>query len=450
MDRKPAAALPLYLQLAEEIAAKITAGELAPGARLPTHRDLAYRKGVTAATVSKAYAELQREGLIQATVGRGSFVRGAQSGMPPTGHADLRANRPPLRRFGPALIRGLGDGLDRIDEALFTHQSLLSDEQRHHQRAADWMQRHHGVPAGFEPVLCFSGQQALLCTLMATCRPGDLVATEEFTYIGFLMIARALGLRVAGIATDAGGLIPGALAELCAREKPRALFCTPTFNSPTTATLSITRRAEIAALARRHDLLLIEDDVYGALAAPGQPPLCALAPERGLLFTSFSKVAVPGLSAGIVAAPPALFARVLEQRVVTSGAAAGLIWEILAGWMETGFLDDTLTANRQEIAARNALAREALRGLAFAADPQCPHIWVALPRGTEPGAVVARLSARGVSLLGSDQFEVAPGRGRPALRISLSAARDRAELRHALALVSETLGAPTGFGRTLA
>src|SRR6185369_12778242 len=74
---------PRYRAIADALAAGLQNGELKPGDRLPTHRDLAYRLGVTVGTVTRAYAEAQRRGLLEGHVGRGSFLAGRP--LPPAG-----------------------------------------------------------------------------------------------------------------------------------------------------------------------------------------------------------------------------------------------------------------------------------------------------------------------------------------------------------------------------
>ena len=90
---------PRYRTIVEALIEDLAAGTLREGSRLPTHRDLAERLGVTVGTVSRAYAEAARRGLVSGEVGRGTFVRGtADAGgerADAEGLVDLGQNHPP-------------------------------------------------------------------------------------------------------------------------------------------------------------------------------------------------------------------------------------------------------------------------------------------------------------------------------------------------------------------
>src|SRR5690606_33982714 len=109
--------------------------------------------------------------------------------------------------------------------------------------------------------------------------PGDAICVPALTYPGLKAAAEQLGVRLIPVTMDAEGPDPAALAEICGRERPQALYCVPTIHNPTTATLSLKRREEIAALARRHEITIIEDDAYGSLPRQAPTPVAALAPD---------------------------------------------------------------------------------------------------------------------------------------------------------------------------
>ncbi len=126
-------------------------------------------------------------------------------------------------------------------------------------------------------------------------RPGDPILVEALTYAGVCHVAERLGLRLHGLAIDDEGLLPEALDEAARTGQARLLFVNPTVHNPTTATMSLARREAIAGIARRHDLIVIEDDVYGQLPEDRPPPIAVLAPERTIHISSASKSVAPGL-----------------------------------------------------------------------------------------------------------------------------------------------------------
>src|SRR5690606_6474099 len=141
------------------------------------------------------------------------------------------------------------------------------------------------------------------------------------------------------VPADAEGMQPAALDRLAAESGARLLMLIPTLHNPTTITMSAARREEIIAVARSHDLLIIEDDIYRVFGTDEEPqPLADLAPERVIHVTSISKALSPGLRLGFLLAPDndALYERLLLAAQATGycpPAASGLI---LDEWLKTG------------------------------------------------------------------------------------------------------------------
>jgi DNA-binding transcriptional MocR family regulator len=111
---------------------------------------------------------------------------------------------------------------------------------------------------------------------------------EHLTYAGVCHVAERLDVRLHGLPMDEDGLLPDALEAAARSGRSRLLFVNPTAHNPTTATQSQARREALVACARRHDLILIEDDVYGQLPEERPPALAMLAPERTVHISSAS------------------------------------------------------------------------------------------------------------------------------------------------------------------
>ncbi|WP_406087962.1 PLP-dependent aminotransferase family protein [Streptomyces virginiae] len=168
-----------------------------------------------------------------------------------------------------------------------------------------------GLPTGPDDVLITSGSQQALTLITATLvEPGDVVLVENPTYLAALQCFRLAGARVVTVPCDAEGILPDALADVVARERPKLLYTVPTFQNPTGRTLPRDRRAAVAQTAARLGLWLVEDDPYGELRYEGRDvPWLAAHPgaeDRTALLGSFSKVMAPGLRLGWLRAPAAL------------------------------------------------------------------------------------------------------------------------------------------------
>lgn len=443
-----AAGGPLYLALADAIAADIAANRLRPGQALPPQRALAEALGIDFTTVTRGYNEARRRGLIDATVGRGTFVAGgdAASAPPePASPVDMTMNLPP-QPAAARLTHHLAQGLSAVQRrgdilALLNYRQTAGHEDDRAAGAA-WLRPRLGEIAPDRVLVCAGAQAALTALLVSFARPGGVVLTEALTYPGFRALAAQSGVEAIGVGMDDEGVRPDALDEACARHRPTALYCTPTIHNPTAATMSAARREAVAAVARRHGLVIFEDDVYGRLPRHAPPPIAAMAPDLTYYVGSLAKTVAPGLRIAYAVAPDAGSAvRLAAALRATTYSAAPIMAALATEWIGSGAAQAVCEAIREESEARQALAREALAGLRFTAHPSGHHLWLSLPPAWKAASLAGYLRPRGVAVVSADAFalhEPAPNH----VRLSLGAARDRDELRQQLALVAGTLAHP--------
>ncbi|MBS0334886.1 MAG: PLP-dependent aminotransferase family protein, partial [Proteobacteria bacterium] len=333
---------PLYLAIADAIGDDVASGRLSTGARLPAQRDLAAALGIDLTTVTRAYREAHRRGLISARVGRGSFIAaasqsyGAVAGAP----VDLTMNMPPLfeaPRLERRMWRSLADLETREGLALLLRYQDPGGAMPDRAAGAAWL-RERLPGLGPERTLVAAGAQAaLVATLGVLAHPGDAICAEALAYPGLRAAAAHLGVEVVGLEMDREGIVPGALAAACREVGPKALCCTPTLQNPTTATMSLARREEIVAIARRHHLPIVEDDAYGRLPATPEPALAALAPDLVWHIAGLAKVASPALRIAYVATPDERGAARTAQRLrATTGMASPITAALASDWIRTG------------------------------------------------------------------------------------------------------------------
>ncbi|MBR0679667.1 PLP-dependent aminotransferase family protein [Roseomonas eburnea] len=441
---------PIYLAIAEAIGAAIAAGEIRGGERLPTHRALAEALGVDLTTVTRAYAEARRRGLLQATVGRGTFVRqetavpspraGAQDGP-----VDLGMNLPPLPAelaLPDLLQRGLARLLAGPDTADLLTYRTGAGATAERAAGATWLRPTLGEVAAERVLVSPGAQPALLAVLGAVAGAGETVLTDALTYPGIRGAAAQLGVRLLGVAGDAEGLLPEAVEAACRMgSRSKALYCVPTMHNPTAVTMTLARRRAIAEVARRHGLRVIEDDAYGLLPASPLPAIASLAPEICFHVATVSKVLSPALRVAYLAVPDARsaaqIAAVLRANVLM---ASPLLTGLMAAWVRDGTAGTILAAIRRECVARQRIARDILEAGSFDAHPEGLHLWLRLPERWDRLHFAAHLRRQGLAVVPSDAFAVdpsAPPVG--AVRLSLGAAPSREALRGALRSVAEAL-----------
>jgi len=438
---------PRYLAIAEALADDAGAGRLRPGTRLPTHRELAGRLGLTVGTVTRAYAEAARRNLVSGEVGRGTFVRApaarfASASRAEPGLIDLSSNHPPT---GPGdgesgvLVRALAALSRRRDLGRLLDYPPPGGAPDHRAAGAEWVGR-SGLAANAERVLVSSGNQhGMTAVFAALLGPGDLVLTEALTYPGMKNLAGLLSLRLQGVALDDQGMRPDALAAACRARPPKAIYCVPTLQNPTTSIMSEERRRQIAAVAREHGVLIVEDDVHGRIPERTPRPLSAFAPEQSVYLTGTSKVLAPGLRVGFIVAPEAFVDRIAAAIRGTTWMAAPLMAEIAATWIRNGTAESILKRRRKEAAARLQLAARVLGRSVGRAHPAAYHLWLGVPRPWRAETFADAARQRGVGITPASAFAVGRAGVPDAVRVCLGAARDRDQLERGLRVLAELL-----------
>ncbi len=443
---------PVYQAIVSALATDVRAGRLRAGDRLPAQRAIARSLGVNLTTVMRAIAEAQRRGLVSARRGRGTYVhaggRFSSAEADETAVIDLTSNLPP-EDWGGAHPEGQPTLAERLSSAVveLSRGDAARELLRYPARGGSAADRHAGqawlarrsVRVDAERVLVTGGaDHALFLALLALTKPGDTILAEDLTYPGLRAMVAMLGRRIAPVRTDTSGIDPDALRAAC-RAKPVLLFCSPTIQNPTATILPLERRKAVVAVAREVGLLMLEDDVYGALAIDAPAPLATLAPERVVYVTSLSKCVAPGLRVGYIAtADDALAERLGAAIRGTTWTPPTLTTAVAGRWIMDGTADLALDAVRREIETRLAFAVRALAGYRVLSYPAAPHLWLWLPQGWTRAAFVERARRNGVAVLGSDAFastETAP----EGVRVCLGAARDTAEARRAVARLAMTL-----------
>ena len=416
---------PAYRRIAAALEAAVAEGELQAGDQIPAQRELARLVGIDFTTVTRAYALARERGLIEGAAGRGTFIR-ARTGEDEAGLVDLSMNLPPPPaglNLAALLRETTGAILARTDPA-----TLMA----YHPGAGSLAQRQAGA-AGLAPVLgevdpgrviVTSGAQTALSALLDhLAAPGETIIAEAFAYPGLLATATRRGLKVVACPLDDEGLSPDALARLIAEHHPRLVCCTPTFQNPTAATMTRSRRRAIVEVARRAGVMIVEDDAYGLLPLEPLPALASLWPEGVFHVATTAKALSPGLRLAYIVAPPGRAEGAAETLHAVAQMPAPLMAAVATSWIREGVAGRVLAGVRDEAMARRALAAELLPTAAGGSESL--HVWL-------PGAKAdAGAKERGLALVGADAFR-APGAAGEGLRISLGAASKRETLARGL------------------
>jgi 2-aminoadipate transaminase len=397
---------PLYWRLAEALAPAL-AGEAAPDP--PSARALAADLGVNRATVTAAYRELARRGLLVVRPGRprrgrpAAVTSTAASGEPPAGSVDL-ARYAPDRELLPAgevfqwlgLGEGEGEGVAQYGSA-WGYEPLRG-----------WVARRLrglGISTSAEGVLLTGGvQHALDLLLRALARPGDVVLVEDPTYPGLPPLLALHQVRAVGVPVHRDGIHADDVERLLHQARPRLAIVTPTLHNPSGVVLDEERRREVLRLLASRGTLVVEEFFDPALVGEGPvpPPLAAL--DSGVVAVgSFSKALFPGLRVGWVVGP-----REVVERVATVKGSAdlgGSQFLEAAAWTlcRRGVLDEQFARLRHAARTRLQVVRDALSGAPTGVGWSEPRggfsLLVTLPAGWSSRAVAARAGELGVWVL---------------------------------------------------
>lgn len=439
---------PLYQALADAIEEGVAAGELPRGAKLPTHRELAELLGVTVGTVTRGYAAAERRGLVSGITGKGTFI---------TPDAATESSLlEPVAPVGNQVIemglvlhsRGMGPDVSRQLATLAKKagvQSLLdyaepAGRPSHREVGAKWMER-SGISASADNVvICTGGQHALTCALLSLVGVGEVVLTEPQTYPGLKTLARSLGVRLAAVEhVDEEGLLPEAFENVCRREGAKALYLMPSVNNPTTRCMGEKRRRDIARIAQRLGVYILEDDAYALLREARPDSFASFAPDRTVSVWSLSKALGGGLRTAFVYVPTAVRAGMIRAVQNTVWMAPPLLAELTCSWLSSGEADTVLAGRKADNEARWSLAAKFLEGYDYEGFRDGYFIWLHLPGKASGLAFEARAREAGVGVFAAERFSVAHAPAPRAVRVSLSGPDHLHELEQGLGILRSLL-----------
>lgn len=435
----------LYRQVIELIGERIESGLLRPGDRLPSLRRMSRSAGVSVPTVRQAYIELERQRRVEARPKSGFFVRG-RAGNPivrPVATDGLQPsplccrplmervydgiNRPELVPLGianpsmakpaaKALHRTMKRVMSRAEERSLGYASTLGEPALRRQIAYHYLDAVGVTISPDEILITNGGQEALLLALRAVAAPGDVIAVETPTYHGMLELIDSLGMLAIEVETcpEAGVEIDD--LERTLRQHPvRACLFSTTLGNPLGVTMPEANRVALVDLLARHDVALIEDDVYGDLRFDGARPVPAqFLADGGRVLTcgSFSKTVAPGYRIGWIAARKDIHEVARLKRAFS--CSSGLLQQLtLAEFLASGDYGRHIKALRP-VLQQNAERMSALITETFPAETRTSRpvggsvLWVELPANVDAELLFDDAIDAGISIVPGHIFSASP------------------------------------------
>lgn len=446
---------PKYLALTRALRDAIRNGELPQGLQLPTVRDLAWRLSVTPGTVSRAYQIVTQEGLLQATVGRGTFVAARVPRLGPqplafveadikpgSGRIDLRSPALPdvgqRQVIAAAMARlAVQDGADWLD-----YPSQLQ-ELPLRKAICRWLDARVLGAVGPQDIMLTHGGQNGIGLILNCCLRGDrpVVLTEDLSYPGFRYAARAARAEVVGVELDAEGIRPDALEAACRKHGPQVLCLTPSGQNPTTAQMSQDRMLQIVSVAQRYNLQIIEDECYPAALSDG-PTLRALAAERVWYMGSMSKTFSAALRFGYVVCPTGMgeAGRLTSQH--SYFALSRLVTDLCLDLFQSGQAEDLRGKVMAAYAERLQIIVNQLGASDLAWAPGLPFVWLRLQNGWRASTFAQAAEEAGVLMRSADQYAMVHARAPNAVRMAVAGNVSLVDLESGLQTLAGLLARP--------
>jgi DNA-binding transcriptional MocR family regulator len=425
----------LYRQVIDLIGENIDSGTLRPGDRLPSLRKMSQSAGVSVPTVRQAYIELERQRRIESRPKSGFYVRHFATNelvkpAPSSRGEPVCLNcRPlmervydginhpglvPLGIANPSMARPAAKSLHRVmkrimarsEERSLGYATTLGEPALRRQIAYHYLDT---VGAHVEPdsiVITNGGQEALLLSLRAVAKPGDVVAVETPTYHGLLELIDSLGMLTVEVETcPEEGVVLAELRRTLENHSVKACIFSTTLSNPLGVTMLEHDRRRLVAILEEHDTVLIEDDVYGDLRFDGTRPVPAqfLASNAKVMTCgSFSKTAAPGYRIGWVVTDCYLEEVTRLKRAFS--CSSGFLQQLtLAEFLASGDYGRHMTALRP-VLQRNAERMSALVGEYFPTKTRISKpaggsvLWLELPRNIDSVRLLDEAIDAGISI----------------------------------------------------
>jgi 2-aminoadipate transaminase len=361
------------------------------------------------------------------------------------GMVSLAGGLPAYESFPMGIMRELADRVDeKYGAKAFQYDATEGFEPL--RQALTGFLGAKGVSATTEDILITSGSQGILDALgKILIDPGDIIAVEAPTYLGALQAFNPYQPAYVQLETDEDGVIPASLEAVLEANAVKLVYLTPTFQNPTGRTLTLERRLAVAELARRYNVLIVEDDPYSDLRYSGEvvPTIKSFAPDHVAYAGTLSKILAPGLRLGFCVAPPLIrqWMVIAKQGVDlhTSTYTQALAAEYLSGGYLERHLPNIIALYRpRQEALVNALTEHMPPGFHWTKPQGGMFTWVEGPAGLDAEAVYWRAVERNVAFVPGKFFYAREGDGLSTMRLNFTMS-DEATLDRAVQVLANVI-----------
>lgn len=451
----------LYDRVARVVQGMIDEGSLRPGQRVPSLRNMSRQLRVSITTVLQAYARLEDQGLIQSRPQSGYFVtqRAALNIPSPRRSRSQRSPRPVKVTDTVRAILTLAGREDVVPlgvanpstELLPTRTltRLVRDVARRFPgRAVDYCfspgdtdlrrevaVRSSSIGRAVSPddvIVTTGATEALITSLSAVARRGDVIAVESPAYFMLLQVIESLGMMALEIAVDpATGMWVDDLGKAIDQIDVKAVISNANFHNPTGSLMPDASKERLVRMLSERDIPIIEDDIYGDLYFGNERPRTLKSFDTDgnvLLCSSFSKTVAPGYRVGWVL-PGRYYEGVMDRKQIVNSSTAALPQMVMAEFLHSGGYDRNLAVLRRryedQVRKMRAAVAECFPEGTRISEPQGGFVlWVELPAQVDAWELFDRAMEQHISITPGGLFS-SSGKYRNFVRLSAGHPWDR-------------------------
>ncbi|EKQ53090.1 MULTISPECIES: PLP-dependent aminotransferase family protein [unclassified Clostridium] len=442
---------PLYKVLSDLLEEDIKNGVLKPGDKLPPQRELADFLDVNLSTISRTFKLCEQKGLISGEVGRGTYISSDvnvnSTLLNPSNTKNLiemGATYPPYEQ-NKYVVKFIENMLHQANADKFLEYSSPCGTLAQRLSGMKWLKK-LDLYVNEENILLSSGGQNSLCAILSSLfQSGDRIGTDPLIYSGVKTLAKMLGIQLIPIMQEMNEMSPIALKNYCKNNELKGIYLIPDHQNPTTHSMSLNTRKEIAEVAKEYNLIIIEDGINSMLSEAPIIPIAALAPEHTIYISSTSKVLCAGLRVSFMYTPH-IYQKTLELALYNINMMVSpLNAEIVHQLINSPTGDKIIRERKNMIIERSNLTDIILDGFDILGDKYCNFRWLLLPEGWNGKIFETCAQNAGVQVYCAERFAIGNASVPAAVRISITAPKDLTELEKGLNIIKSILQHDNAF-----
>ncbi|MDF2885348.1 MAG: transcriptional regulator, GntR family with aminotransferase domain containing protein [Clostridiaceae bacterium] len=436
---------PLYKVLANLLEQDIKNGVLKPGDKLPPQRELADFLDVNLSTISRTFKLCLQKGLISGEVGRGTYISSdvnvnstLLNPIDTKNLIEMGATYPPYTQ-NKYVIKFIENMLHRPGADKFLEYASPCGTPTQKNSGIKWLKKLN-LNVSEENILLSSGGQNALCAILSSLfQSGDRIGTDPLIYSGLKTLAKMLGIQLVPITQKMNEMSPVALKNYCKNTELKGIYLIPDYQNPTTHTMSLKTREEIAEIAKEYNLIIIEDGINGLLSENHIIPIAALLPNQTIYISSISKTLCAGLRISFIASP-LIYKKTLESALYNINMMVSPFnAEIVHKLINSSLGDKIIRKHREMVIKRSNLTDNILNDFNIFGDKYCYFRWLILPEGWNGKNFEICAKNAGVQVYCAERFAIGNAEVPSAIRISITAPKDLKELKKGLKIIKTML-----------